>query len=59
MKLNLDVNGHRLADFPHALYFKGAMTDVDWPCLRAGYEVWLRSENFDGDGRQRSKLAFL
>ena len=29
-KLNLDVNGHRLADFPHALYYKGALTDVEW-----------------------------
>ena len=29
-ELNLDVNGHRVADFPHALYFKGSMTDVDW-----------------------------
>jgi Xaa-Pro aminopeptidase len=27
-RLNLDVNGHRLSDFPHQLYFKGAMTDL-------------------------------
>jgi len=35
-----------------------AMTDADWPRLRAGYEAWLRPENFDGDGQQRSKLVF-
>lgn len=35
-----------------------AMTDADWPRLRAGYEAWLQSENFDGDGQQRSKLVF-
>jgi len=35
-----------------------AMTDGDWPRLRAGYEAWLRPENFDGAGQQRSKLAF-
>ena len=34
-----------------------AMTDADWPRLKAGYEAWLRSDNFDGDGRQRSKLT--
>ncbi len=28
--LNLEVNGHRLSDFPHALYFKGSMTDADF-----------------------------
>ena len=35
-----------------------AMTDVDWPRLRAGYEAWLRPENFDGAVQQRSKLLF-
>lgn len=35
-----------------------AMTDADWPRLRAGYEAWLRPENFDGAGQQRSKLLF-
>jgi Xaa-Pro aminopeptidase len=25
--LNLEINGHRLADFPHALYYKGSLSD--------------------------------
>lgn len=35
-----------------------AMTDGDWPRLKAGYEAWLRPENFDADGQQKAKLAF-
>ncbi len=35
-----------------------ATTDGDWPRLKAGYEAWLRPENFDADGQQRSRLAF-
>ena len=36
-----------------------AMTDGDWHShLRAGYEVWLRPENFDAEGRQKDKLIF-
>ena len=35
-----------------------AMTDGDWPRLKAGYEAWLRPENFDADGQQRNRLAF-
>jgi RimJ/RimL family protein N-acetyltransferase len=35
-----------------------AMTDQDWPRIKAGYEAWLRPENFDGAGQQRSKLTF-
>ena len=34
------------------------MTDADWPRLKAGYEAWLAPENFDAEGRQKSKLAF-
>ena len=34
-----------------------AMTDTDWPRLRAGYEAWLHPDNFDAAGQQRSKLA--
>lgn len=33
-----------------------AMLDGDWPRLRAGYERWLRPENFDAGGQQREKL---
>ena len=34
-----------------------AMTDGDWPRLKAGYDAWLRPENFDASGQQRSRLA--
>jgi RimJ/RimL family protein N-acetyltransferase len=34
-----------------------AMTDADWPGVRTAYERWLRVENFDVDGCQRSPLA--
>jgi RimJ/RimL family protein N-acetyltransferase len=33
-----------------------AMLDKDWPRVRAGFERWLRPENFDGKGRQKAKL---
>lgn len=35
-----------------------AMTDADWPRLRAGYEAWLAPGNSDAEGRQKNKLAF-
>jgi RimJ/RimL family protein N-acetyltransferase len=35
-----------------------AIIDADWPRLKAGYEAWLRPDNFDADGQQRSKLTF-
>jgi len=33
-----------------------AMTDADWPAIRAGFERWLDPGNFDADGRQRRPL---
>ena len=33
-----------------------AMLDKDWPRVRAGFERWLRPENFDAKGRQKAKL---
>lgn len=36
-----------------------AMTDADWPAVRAGFERWLDPSNFDGAGRQRQGLAAL
>jgi RimJ/RimL family protein N-acetyltransferase len=36
-----------------------AMLDGDWPAVRAAFERWLAPENFDGDGRQRARLADL
>lgn len=35
-----------------------AMTDADWPALKAGYEKWLDPGNFDANGQQRAKLTF-
>jgi RimJ/RimL family protein N-acetyltransferase len=34
-----------------------AMIDGDWPRLRAGYGRWLAPGNFDGEGRQKRRLA--
>jgi len=33
-----------------------AMTDADWPALRAAYERWLDPSNFDAAGRQKTPL---
>ncbi len=34
-----------------------AMTDRDWPVIKAAFECWLAPENFDDAGRQRQTLA--
>lgn len=34
-----------------------AITDRDWPAIRARYELWLDPANFDAAGRQRQSLA--
>lgn len=34
-----------------------SIVDGEWPALRAEYERWLAPENFDADGRQKTKLA--
>ena len=34
-----------------------AMTDGEWPAIRAGMEKWLAPDNFDEQGRQRTRLA--
>ena len=34
-----------------------AMTDSDWPALKAGFIAWLAPENFDDNGQQKSPLA--
>ena len=36
-----------------------AMTDADWPGIRAGFERWLDPDNFDAGGRQRRPLRDL
>jgi RimJ/RimL family protein N-acetyltransferase len=36
-----------------------AITDDQWPTIRAGFEAWLDAANFHPDGSQRSTLAQL
>jgi RimJ/RimL family protein N-acetyltransferase len=36
-----------------------AITDGDWPPIRAGFRSWLVAENFDGEGAQRQSLGDL
>jgi RimJ/RimL family protein N-acetyltransferase len=36
-----------------------AITDDDWPAIRAGFQVWLASANFDREGRQLQTLGEL
>jgi len=34
-----------------------SIIDGEWPRLRAEYERWLAPENFDAEGRQKTRLA--
>lgn len=51
--------------FRQAVIYKGrnrdtawfAVTDRDWPKIRAGYEAWLAPGNFDTAGRPRRRLG--
>ncbi|HTU85950.1 MAG TPA: GNAT family protein [Solirubrobacteraceae bacterium] len=36
-----------------------AITDREWPSVRAGFQAWLDPANFDAQGRQRRSLADL
>ena len=53
--------------FRQAIVYKGrnrdtawfSITDREWPAVRAGFEAWLRPENFDERGAQRVSLAEL
>lgn len=36
-----------------------AITDVDWPLIRAGFESWLAPDNFDAEGIQKRSLGDL
>lgn len=53
--------------FRHHLVVKGrnrdtdwfAVTDEEWPAVRAAHERWLDAANFDDDGRQRTALSAL
>lgn len=52
--------------FRHHMVVKGqnrdtawfSMLDLEWPRLRAGFDRWLAPENFDEEGRQKSRLHF-
>jgi RimJ/RimL family protein N-acetyltransferase len=51
--------------FRQATVYKGrnrdtawySILDRDWPVLREAYVAWLDPTNFDGDGRQKSRLS--
>jgi RimJ/RimL family protein N-acetyltransferase len=53
--------------FRQAVVYKGrnrdtawySIIDREWPALKAAYERWLDPANFDGEGRQRKRLAEL
>jgi RimJ/RimL family protein N-acetyltransferase len=36
-----------------------AITDEEWPAIRAAFQAWLRPENFDRDGLQKRPLGDL
>lgn len=36
-----------------------ACVDTEWPDLKQAYETWLAPDNFDADGRQKSRLRDL
>ena len=36
-----------------------SMIDEEWPALKAAYQRWLAPENFDADGRQKTRLSEL
>jgi RimJ/RimL family protein N-acetyltransferase len=36
-----------------------AAIDAEWPALREAFLAWLAPDNFDGDGRQRTRLSDL
>jgi RimJ/RimL family protein N-acetyltransferase len=33
-----------------------SIIDTEWPAIRKGFQAWLKDDNFDADGRQKSKL---
>jgi RimJ/RimL family protein N-acetyltransferase len=53
--------------FHQALVYKGrnrdtawfAITDGEWPAIRAAFEQWLAPDNFDAHGAQRVQLRWL
>jgi RimJ/RimL family protein N-acetyltransferase len=63
MRLGFDFEGL----FPQHMIVKGrnrdtawyAMLDREWPARKRAFERWLAPENFDADGRQKTRLARL
>lgn len=53
--------------FRQATIYKGrnrdtawlSITDKEWPSLKSAFSEWLSPENFDDNGRQRSRLGDL
>ena len=53
--------------FRQALVYKGrnrdtawfAITDQDWPKIKAAHDAWLSPDNFDSEGTQRQSLSTL
>ncbi|MDF1792416.1 MAG: GNAT family protein [Thalassobaculaceae bacterium] len=53
--------------FRQAVMYKGrnrdtawfSILDSEWPAIKAAFQSWLDSANFDGDGRQKRALAAL
>ena len=53
--------------FRQATVYKGrsrdtawyAVIDAEWPTLRQAFQTWLASDNFDEQGRQRTRLTDL
>jgi RimJ/RimL family protein N-acetyltransferase len=51
--------------FRQATLYKGrnrdtawySVIDREWPQRKAAFEAWLDPSNFDGEGRQRTRLA--
>ena len=50
--------------FRQAVIYKGrnrdtawySVVDTEWPAVRSAFEAWLDPENFDTDGRQKTRL---
>jgi len=36
-----------------------SIVDKEWPVVKAGFEAWLKPENFDAEGHQKAGLADL
>jgi RimJ/RimL family protein N-acetyltransferase len=61
VRLGFDFEGV----FPQHMIVKGhnrdtawyGMLDGDWPARKHAFERWLAPENFDADGRQRTRLS--